>query len=280
MTVVGTIYSYAQHHPRIYKALVVAKYNGLEVKFDDKFVMGTTNKTPEWIAKFGASQTQISTVRLTQPFFFTLRHAVAHYKDGSSLVGRSKAEEAHIQQWIQFVDISIAPFLNQWVIPLIMPDRVPYNKFTETTAIEKVKNQLSVLDQYLIRKTYLVGERITLADISCATSLFLGFKNVFDTAFRKDYPALTRWFTTVINQTNFKAVTNDFVLCETAVKYVASKKDSKEKRPKEEKPKEEKKPKAKEPEPEAEESFEDAPKPKSKLELLPAAKMPLDEWKR
>ncbi|KAG0042372.1 Elongation factor 1-gamma 1 [Linnemannia elongata] len=52
---VGTIYSYPQN-PRVFKALVVAKYNGLEVKVDDKFVMGTTNKTDAWIAKFGASQ--------------------------------------------------------------------------------------------------------------------------------------------------------------------------------------------------------------------------------
>ena len=50
-----TIYSYPQN-PRVFKALVVAKYNGLEVKVDDKFVMGTTNKTDAWIAKFGASQ--------------------------------------------------------------------------------------------------------------------------------------------------------------------------------------------------------------------------------
>ncbi|KAG0201324.1 Elongation factor 1-gamma [Mortierella sp. GBA30] len=281
MTVVGTIYSYPQN-PRVFKAQVVAKYNGLEVKVDDKFVMGTTNTTREWIAKFGASQVPAfegkdGTIIIESG---AIAYYLAHYKEGSSLVGRTKAEEAIIQQWVQFVDCSVWPPLGQWIFPLYAPERAPYNKATETQAIETVKSKLQTLERHLVKKTFLVGERVTLADISAATSLYYGFKVVFDASFRKDYPALTRWFTTIVNQPNFKAVAGDFTLCETALKYTPPKKDIKEKKPKEEKPKaakEEKKPKAEE---EAEETFQDAPKPKSKLDLLPPAKMPLDEWKR
>ncbi|KAF9198167.1 hypothetical protein BGZ49_001105 [Haplosporangium sp. Z 27] len=161
------------------------------------------------------------------------------------------------------------------------PDRVPYNKAIETQAIERVKDQLHVLERHLVKKTYLVEERVTLADISSAISLFHGFKLVFDAPFRQTYPAVTRWFTTIVNQPNFLAVAGEFKFCETALKFTPSKKEVKEKKPKEEKPKtakEEKKPK--EPEEEPEESYQDAPKPKSKLDLLPAPKMPLDEWKR
>ncbi|KAF9087818.1 Elongation factor 1-gamma [Mortierella sp. AM989] len=282
MTVVGTIYSYPQN-PRVFKVLVVAKYNGLEVKVDDSFVMGTTNKTPEWIAKFGASQVPAfeGTDGIVMIESGAIAYYLAHYKGDSSLIGRSKAEEAHILQWIQFVDISIAPSLSQWIQPLFAPERAIYNKLTETQAIEKVKNKLHVLERHLFKKTYLVGERITLADISCASSLYTGFKLVFDEPFRKSYPAVTRWFNTIVNQPNFKAVAGEFKLCETALKFTPPKKEAKEKKPKEEKPKaakETKKPK--EPEEEPEETFEDAPKPKSKLDLLPAAKMSLDEWKR
>ncbi|KAG0314754.1 Elongation factor 1-gamma 1 [Dissophora globulifera] len=278
---IGTIYSYPQN-PRVFKALVVAKYNGLEVKVDDKFVMGTTNKTPEWIAKFGASQ--VPAFEGTDGTIIIESGAIAYYlahaKADSTLIGRSNAEEAHIQQWIQFVDIGVNPSLLGWLMPIW--GFAAYNKVIETQHIEKLKGRLATLNSHLIKKTYLVGERVTLADIAAATTLFAGFKLAFDADFRKEFPAVTRWFTTIVNQTNFKAVAGDFVFCETAIKYVAPKKEvTKEKKPKEEKPKEEKpKPKAKEPEAEAEESFEDAPKPKSKLDLLPAAKMPLDEWKR
>ncbi|KAF9184834.1 hypothetical protein BGZ51_003099 [Haplosporangium sp. Z 767] len=274
---VGTIYSYPAN-PRVTKALVVAKYNELEVKVDETFVMGTTNQTPEWIAKFGASQVPAfegtdGTIIIESG---AIAYYLAHLKEGSTLVGRSNSEEAHIQQWIQFVDCSIVPALSTWMYPIL--GFIPYNKVNETQAIEKVKAQLQILERHLIKKTYLVGERVTLADISAATSLYHGFKSLFDVSFRKAIPAVTRWFTTIVNQANFKAIAGDFTLCETAVKYTAPKKETKEKKPKEEKPKEEKKPKAKEPE--EEEVAQEAPKPKSKLELLPPAKMPLDEWKR
>ncbi|KAF9187360.1 Elongation factor 1-gamma [Haplosporangium sp. Z 767] len=263
MTVVGTIYSYPEN-PRAFKALIVAKYNGLEVKFDDKFVMGTTNKTPEWIAKFGASQ--VPAFEGTDGTTIFESGAIAYYP-----------EEAHIQQWVQFIDLSIYHSINQWVYPLIAPGHAPYNKAVETQSIEKVKTQFKILERRLVKKTYLVGERITLADISGATAVYLGFKYVFDAAFRKEFPAITRWFTTIVNQPNFKAVTGTFKLCETAVKFTPPKKETKEKKPKEEKPKAEKKPKVEE---EQEEAAQEAPKPKSKLESLPPAKMPLDEWKR
>lgn len=206
------------------------------------------------------------------------KQTVAHLKADSTLVGRSNAEEAHIQQWVQFVDCSLSVALSAWVYPIL--GYVPYNKASETAAIERTRSHLATLERHLIKKTYLVGERVTLADISSAAALFGGFKMVFDAPFRKEFPAVTRWFTTIVNQPNFKAVAGEFDFCETQAKFTPPKKDTKEKKPKEEKPKEEKKPKAKEPEEEKEESFEDAPKPKSKLDLLPAAKMPLDEWKR
>ncbi|KAG0000773.1 Elongation factor 1-gamma [Entomortierella chlamydospora] len=276
---VGTIYSYPQN-PRVFKAQIVAKYNGLEVTVDDKFVMGTTNKTPEWIAKFGASQIPAfegadGTIIIESG---AIAYYLAHLKSDSTLIGRSNSEEAHIQQWIQFVDTQISPSIAAWLYPIW--GFSAYNKVMETQAIERIKTQLATLERHLIKKTYLVGERVTLADISAATSLYQAFKLLFDADFRKGFPAVNRWFTTIVNQTNFKAVAGDFVFCETPLKYVAPKKEAAPKEKKADKPKEEKKPKAKEPEEEPEETFEDAPKPKSKLDLLPKPGMALDEWKR
>ncbi|KAF9304165.1 hypothetical protein BGZ74_002200, partial [Mortierella antarctica] len=183
----------------------------------------------------------------------------------------------------QFVDLGITPHLSTWVFPLL--GWAPYNKLSETAAIERVKTKLADLEHYLVRHTYLVGERVTLADVSGACALMLGYKCVFDAPFRKQFPAVTRWFNTVLHQPHFKAVMGgvEFPLCETPLKYTAPAKEAKKPAAKEEKPKakEEKKPKAKaKDDDEEEESFQDAPKPKSKLDLLPAAKMPLDEWKR
>ncbi|KAF9217840.1 Elongation factor 1-gamma [Podila verticillata] len=278
---IGTIYSYPQN-PRVSKAQVIAKYNGLDLKVATDFVMGTTNKTPAWIAKFGTSQVPAfegsdGTILIESG---AIAHYLAHYKAGSTLVGKTKAEEAYIQQWVQFVDLGITPHLSAWILPLISSRE--YSKLAETAAIERVKGKLETLEHHLVKHTYMVGERVTLADISGASSLLMGFKLVFDPPFRKQFPAVTRWFNTILHQPHFKAVLGgELPLCETPLKYTAPAKEAAKKPVKPEKPKavkEEKKPKAKDEE--DEESFQDAPKPKSKLDLLPPAKMPLDEWKR
>merc|ERR1719370_2034944 len=81
------------------------------------------------------------------------------------------------------------------------------------------------------------------------------FKSVLDPAFRKPYINVTRWFTTVINQPNVKAVLGDVVLCAKMAEFDSKKwaefsgKGKKEDKKKEAKPqpkKEEKKPAKKE----------------------------------
>ncbi|KAG0035107.1 hypothetical protein BGZ81_000661 [Podila clonocystis] len=279
---VGTIYSYPGN-PRLHKALIVAKYNGLQVDVSKDFAMGTTNNSPEWIAKYGTTQVPIFEGTDGTIIFESgaIAHYLAHNEDGSSLVGKNLAEETHIQQWMQFVDVSIGPTLGRWVFPLVRTN-LPYNKAVETDAIAQVKDKLKILEDHFVKNTYLVGERVTLADISAITTLHNGFRLVFDPTFCKEYPALTRWFTTIVNQHNVKAITGDFVFCETVKKYTPPPKGKKEKKKSKEdkKPKEGKRPREKENAEDEEESFQDAPKPKSKLDLLPAAKMPLDEWKR
>lgn len=51
-------------------------------------------------------------------------------------------------------------------------------------AIEDVKAALDVLESHLQKRTYLVGERITLADICVACTLLHLYQNVMDPQFR------------------------------------------------------------------------------------------------
>ncbi|KAF9427180.1 hypothetical protein BGZ94_005353 [Podila epigama] len=277
----GTFYTYPEN-PRVYKALIVAKYNGLDAKIDEKFLMNITNNTDEWKAKYGTSQIPAFEFSDGTILFESgvIANYFAHLKEDSPLVGKTKLEEAYIQQWIQYVDYGLMPYLQEWVLPHI--GIVPYNKAVETMAIERVRTKIAALEYHLLKHTYFVGERVTLADISNACSLIWGFKMFFDADFRKEFPAVTRWFTTIVNQPHVKAVLGDFAFCETCIKFVAPAKEKKaakeDKKPKT--PKEPKQKPKKEVEEEQEEKFEDAPKPKSKLDLLPVAKMPLDEWKR
>ena len=85
-------------------------------------------------------------------------------------------------------------------------------------AVEQAKEELkkiySSMNDYLLNHTYLVGERITLADIAVASNLLHLYENVCDANNRKPYGNLNRWFATCVNQPQFKAVLGDFQMCQ------------------------------------------------------------------
>lgn len=72
---------------------------------------------------------------------------------------------------------------------------------------------LDVLNHHLLTRTFLVGERISLADICVACTLIPLYVNVLDPNFRKPFANVNRWFTTLINQKEFTAVIGELNLC-------------------------------------------------------------------
>ena len=79
---------------------------------------------------------------------------------------------------------------------------------------KKAKNMLDNMEVYLNTKTYLAGERITLADISLAMTYLPMYQYVMDAKTRSKYPNNTRWFNTCIHQPNFLKVLGNVKLCE------------------------------------------------------------------
>jgi len=161
---------------------------------------------------------------------------------------------------------------------------------------------LAVLDGVLLTRTYLVGERVTLADIGVFSALIDLYKNLLDDGTRKPYVNVNRWFDTILNQTNvataLKKYSYDFSYCVTPVKFDPAKlkeitgaqqqatKKPEEKKKKEEKPKEAA-PKKKEKEAEPAEELDEAeialaaePKAKDPLDALPKGTFVMDDFKR
>merc|ERR1712113_416909 len=115
-----------------------------------------------------------------------------------------------------------------------------------------VKAALKCLNDHLLTRTFLVGERLTLADIAVATTMLSLYKQVLEPAFRKPFVNVTRWFTTVVNQPKVKEVLGQVTLCAKMAEFDAKKfaefsgkgdgkKEKKEKAPKQEQQKPEKK---------------------------------------
>eukprot|EP00735_Rhodelphis_limneticus_P009194 TRINITY_DN2601_c1_g1::TRINITY_DN2601_c1_g1_i1::g.19461::m.19461 TRINITY_DN2601_c1_g1::TRINITY_DN2601_c1_g1_i1::g.19461 ORF type:complete len:458 (+),score=223.10,sp/P26641/EF1G_HUMAN/43.08/4e-111,EF1G/PF00647.14/3.3e-40,GST_N/PF02798.15/1.1e-16,GST_N/PF02798.15/8.6e+03,GST_C/PF00043.20/2.8e-12,GST_C/PF00043.20/9.1e+03,GST_N_3/PF13417.1/2.5e-10,GST_N_2/PF13409.1/3.2e-10,GST_C_3/PF14497.1/3.8e-09,GST_C_3/PF14497.1/4.5e+03,GST_C_2/PF13410.1/1.7e-05,DUF1510/PF07423.6/0.011,Ycf1/PF05758.7/0.029,NARP len=294
------LYTYPEN-PRALKALVAAQYNGVNIEIVSNFQFGVTNRTAEFLSynPFGKVPTLVT--EDGQGIFESnaIARYVARIRNDTGLFGQTFAESGKVDSWIDYEPALIAS-LGAWVYPLL--GYVPYSAEAINKAKEEVRTQLAVLDKYLATRTYMVGQRITLADIILASSLTIGYKLVFDEAYRKDFVNLNRWFHTIINQPQFKAVLPSLDLCKTPLsekdakanfakmnpeankkeeKKPAAKKEEKKEAPKKEEKKAEKKEEKKvEKDDEGDEENFDEPKAKSKLDLLPPSKMVMDAWKR
>ncbi|KAJ3092091.1 Elongation factor 1-gamma [Quaeritorhiza haematococci] len=278
-----TDYDKDPNNPRVAKVLIAAKYNGLEVEVAP-VEMGVTNKSADFLAKFPLGKVPA----FETPDGFTLfeSNAIAYYvaasKQGTQLLGKDAKEAAKIQQWIAMADNELSPAQATWIYPIM--GWIPANEQNTQKAKEDTKKVLTTLNKHLLKKTFLVGESITLADITVVTSLLTFYKLVFDPSFRAPFKNVTRWFTTCINQPFFKEVVGEVKFAETmavAAAPAAAKKEAKKEKkaespkaaaPKKEKPKKE--------EPEEDFAKEEKPKEKNPLDLLPPSKFNLEDWKR
>lgn len=190
---------------------------------------------------------------------------VTSQNEKTTLLGKTKQDYASILRWLSFANGELLTSFGAWFRPLLGLDG--YNKKNVDDASKAALKKLSVLNTHLTHNTYFVGERITLADLFTASLLTRAFATVIDKKVRSDFPAVTRWYQTIIAQDAFKAVVPNPVLVDEAIKYNPPKK--------EEKPKKEAAPAAAPP---AEQPAEK--KPKHPLETLGKPNFAIDEWKR
>jgi elongation factor 1-gamma len=177
---------------------------------------------------------------------------------------------------MSFANAELLPNIANWFRPLA--GMASYNKKEVDDARDKTLKAVTVLEQYFLVHTYLVGERPTLADLFVTSLISRGFQFVFDKQFREKHPNTTRWFETIANQPTWKAIVDKPIMIDEAIKYTPPKKEPKPAKPA---PAPAAKPQTKEKEKEEEE--EEAPAPKAAkhpLEALPKPTLILDDWKR
>lgn len=205
--------------------------------------------------------------------------AVTSQNEKTTLLGKTKKDYASILRWMSFANTEVLPRIGAWYRPLVGRD--PYNKKNVEDNMKAALKAVHVLEEHLLVNTYLVGERLTLADLFTAGVLYRGFQHFFDKKWREEHPNVTRWYETIVNQPIYSSVTEKLAFIDTALPNHPPKKEAP---PKKETPKkkEEPKPKAKAKEVDDEEDDEPAPAPKPKhpLEALGRSTFVLDDWKR
>jgi len=286
---------------RAFKILIAAEYNGIDIKVP-AFKIGQDNKTSSFLKKSPLGRVPV--LETSNGTIFesnAIARYVAKLRRDTELYGVSFFDSAKVDQWIDFSSHDIELPATVWSYPAL--GYLPYNPAATAKAKTDLANALKVLDDYLADKTYLVGEKITLADITIVSALIYPFKFVCDPAFRKPFGNVIRWFTTCVNQPAFQNIIGTVELAtqeltsggapviasapkggaKGADKPKAEKKPKEEKK-KEEKPKEEKKPKKKdddddEPEPDFVEEKK-AEHPFKILDKTNPTPFVMDTWKK
>ena len=154
----------------------------------------------------------------------------------------------------------------------------------ETFYRHKTLHSIATLEKHLSTRTFLVGERITLADIYAASALQIAYSWILDPEHQKTHPNVLRFANTIVNQASMKAAFGEIEFCEKAVQYKPPPKAAKEPQPAAEKAKKEEKPKAKakkdDDEEEEDDILKEEPKAKNPLDSLPKSDFNLEDWKR
>ncbi|KAF2197154.1 eEF1-gamma domain-containing protein [Delitschia confertaspora ATCC 74209] len=268
----GKIYSYPGN-PRTTALLAVAKENGLDIEFVHTEPAKGVPAEYLKLNKLG----KVPTFEGADGYVLTECIAIAVYltsqNEKTTLLGKTKQDYASILRWMSYANSEILSPLGGWFRPILGRD--PYNKKNVDEAQKAALKAVSVLEEHLQVNTYLVGERLTLADLFAVAILSRGFQYFFDKAWRSENPNVTRWYETIYNQSIYSAVVDKLQFIDEAIKYTPPKKEA---APKKEAKKEA--PKPKEAAPAEEEEDAPAPKPKHPLELLPRATFVLDDWKR
>lgn len=125
-----------------------------------------------------------------------LRFLAGHRED-SALYGESPFAEAEVDQWLEFCSTSIEPLL------LVLVDGLDgksaeQQKAAAAMAEGRLPPLLAFMDGHLASRTWLAGDRFSLADIALSVAVSRIYQR--DIIAKAELTHLKRWFTTCSNQ--------------------------------------------------------------------------------
>lgn len=192
----------------------------------------------------------------------------------SNLLGGTFYEQAQVDQWLDFTAFELEPPRNLWIYPL--QGLMTIDARASKKAKHDLETNMQILNDHLASRTFMVGHRVTIADIAIVSTLVECFRRVFDLKAREKYPHVTRWFKTLTNQTYWKDAQGDIKLCETEQQPATQGKGKKNKGGN----KPQAKKQAKKADPAAVQAPAQPKKAKNPLDALPRSEMILDNVKR
>lgn len=146
-------------------------------------------------------------------------NAIAFFLSNSQLRREDNlSASSQVLQWMLYAKNHISPAAINLVLATFDSSVSKNMKANIKASKEDILWTLKRLDDLLFTKTYLVGERITLADISVFTALLPLYEFVLDSHLRNQYTNLNRWFSTILNQPQVKCIVKEYKFCAEAAR--------------------------------------------------------------
>ncbi|KAI9372986.1 glutathione S-transferase [Aspergillus egyptiacus] len=190
----GTLYT-RPFNPRSLAILAVAKANNLAL--ETKTIASAQDAPEEYLQLNPLGK--VPTFVGADGYVLTESVAIALYVTGedanTTLLGTTRQEYASIVRWMAFGVTEILPALGGWFNPLI--GRAAFNADSIQRSKEDTLSRLQILDDHLQGRTYLVGERLSLADLFVLGIVQGAFRFFLDRGWREEHRGISGWFVRV-----------------------------------------------------------------------------------
>ena len=147
-------------------------------------------------------------------------HAIESYlamKHKPELLGENDFEKAQVRQWTDFAIFEIGFCSKQIIYPIFGWKQ--YNKELANRANEQIKEYMRTLDAQVKDKEFVMGSKLTLADVALFRELKYFFQLVFPKGLRdKVFPNATKWFQKMAETEEVKKVYGKILLCNQPLK--------------------------------------------------------------
>jgi elongation factor 1-gamma len=192
---------YPHGNGRAAKVLIAAEIAGIAL--EHKNIEYENLKTPEFLAvnPFG----RVPTLETPEgPIFesFAILRYIA--RKSNTLFGKNAWEQAQIENWLNLSLSELDPFVINYVCSVIGYVPLTKDRFNQIT--KTLKDWAKSFDEHLNGKSFIVGDSLSIADVSVASYFFWLFRLLFEEKNRAQLPNVLKWYESVSALPQFQSV--------------------------------------------------------------------------
>jgi glutathione S-transferase len=147
-------------------------------------VLKAETRTPEYLAMNPAGQAPLAILDDGRPLAQS-NAIILHLAEGSDLIPADAYDRAKMFEWLFWEQYSHEPY-----VAVARFQKHYLGNAVEPRIMERGRGALKLLDEALAKTPFLVGDRISLADVALVAYTRVAHEGGFDLA---DYPAVQAW---------------------------------------------------------------------------------------